>query len=347
MANRCFDSPNNLFTAQDYTRQQKQKSIFSAILNNQTIFDTANPVKLNNKQYNDNVSLLTATSSESSSESSSWYCVNAAKSYDVLNDYLNGLQLLQPQQPTTVKYESWAGNLYSVDYVKHNVTSVVSNTMADWSDVVTDPSYSLFYEDCFFEFDQLNRPESWLKVVDISFNETIYYKQATNTFVPPCVTEATSDPSAPFLFFYYQRENDWAILLGPFQPTGILPYTPNIQYTNNQSQLMSSIGGRITLNIFYTQDYVSNTFVSFQLLIEDQIINLTSVPTAELNSLGPPDTNILYNFDFDTLNVTMPATNGNIQIQISLENNNNNTFLVAGNLSGPEYYDDVKLVYFE
>jgi len=174
MANKCFDSYAPILSSTDFTLQQKQKNIYATVFNDSTLKGTCNPTKLNHSTYNNTISLIGGTQ-----------CLNSAQSYDILSDYNAGQVLLQPPV-VPVKYDSWAGSLYSVNYSEHNVDSVVYATDASWNNVVTDPSYALFYDKCDFYYDEINRPESWMHVVDISFNATDFYKQATNTFVPPC-----------------------------------------------------------------------------------------------------------------------------------------------------------------
>jgi hypothetical protein len=175
MANKCFESYAPIMSGTDYTLQQKQKNIYGTVLNNATLYATANPVKQNHKTYNNTISLIGGT-----------FCLSAAQSYDVLNNYTAGQGLLEPSV-IPIKYDSWAGALYAADYAAYGVDSVIYTSGSSWDTVVTDPSYSLFYDDCFSGFDAENRPEPWLGVVtSTSFSTTDFYKQATNTFVPAC-----------------------------------------------------------------------------------------------------------------------------------------------------------------
>jgi hypothetical protein len=176
MANKCFESYTPVQTSTDYTLQQKQKNIYGSVFNNASLYATANPVKQNQKTYNNSISLIGGT-----------FCLSAAQSYDVLTNYTAGQQLLQPTE-LPIKYESWAGSLYAADYKASGIDGVVYTPDDSWDNVVTDPSYSLFYDECFSGFDAENRPEHWLGVVNTdSFSTTDFYLQATNTFVPPCI----------------------------------------------------------------------------------------------------------------------------------------------------------------
>ena len=136
MANKCFDSYAPIISSTDYTLQQKQKNIYATVLNDSTLNGTCNPVKHDTYTYNNNISLLGGT-----------HCLSSAKSYDVLSDYNAGQLLLQPPV-VPVKYESWAGTLFSVDYTAHGVNSVVYATDPSWNNAITDPSYALFYDKC-------------------------------------------------------------------------------------------------------------------------------------------------------------------------------------------------------
>lgn len=176
-ANKCFDSYTPVLSSTDYTLQQKQKNIYATVFNDSTLLGTGNPVKKNKSTYNNSISLMGGSE-----------CLSAAQSYDLLSNYTAGQELLQPTA-VPVKYASWAGSLYSVNYAEHGVDSVVYATDPSWNNAVTDPSYVLFYDQCFANYDELNRPETWLHVVDVSFNSTDFYKQATNTFVPPCIPD--------------------------------------------------------------------------------------------------------------------------------------------------------------
>ncbi len=171
MANtRCFDSYNAKLSASDLSREKKQKTIYNEIQKNVQQFNTGNPVKNNGNQYNKN------TRVNSSCDISSGY-VEFANSYSLLNSVKQGAALVYPVQVSTPKYESWCGNLYSVDYLQHGVSNVVD---ASDDNIVIDPSYVLFYDNCEAIFYNSNKPEQWTTVVDLSFQSTYFAMEANN-----------------------------------------------------------------------------------------------------------------------------------------------------------------------
>ena len=171
MANtRCFDSYNESLSASDLSREKKQKTIYNEIRKNVQQFNTGNPVKKDGSKYNNN------TSVNRTCDISSGY-VETAKNYELLADVKNGAALVYPVQVSTPKYESWSGNLYSVDYVKYGVTNVVD---ASANNIVIDASYILFYDNCEAIYYNLNKPEKWTTVVDLSFQTTYFAMEANN-----------------------------------------------------------------------------------------------------------------------------------------------------------------------
>jgi hypothetical protein len=127
-------------------------------------------VKNNGAKYNKN------TSVNSSCDISGGY-VETAQNYELLADVKNGAALVYPVQVSTPKYESWCGNLYSVDYLNHGVRNVVE---ASFNNIVIDPSYILFYDNCESIYYNLNKPEKWTTVVDLSFQNTYFAMEANN-----------------------------------------------------------------------------------------------------------------------------------------------------------------------
>jgi hypothetical protein len=176
MANtRCFDSYNAKLSASDLSREKKQTTIYNEIQKNVQQFNTSNPVKKNGNQYNKN------TLVNSSCDISSGY-VETALNYELLASVKQGAALVYPVQVSTPKYESWCGNLYSVDYLQHGVTNVVE---ASANNIVIDPSYVLFYDNCEAIYYNSNKPEQWTTVVDLSFQNTYFAIEANNLNVCP------------------------------------------------------------------------------------------------------------------------------------------------------------------
>ena len=171
MANiRCFDSYNAKLSASDLSSEKRQKTIFNEIQKNVQVFNTGNPVKKNGVKYNKN------TSVNRSCDISGGY-VETAQNYELLADVKNGAALVYPVQVSTPTYESWCGNLYSVEYLKYGVRNVVE---ASFNNIVIDPSYILFYDNCEAIYYNLNKPEKWTTVVDLSFQNTYFAMEANN-----------------------------------------------------------------------------------------------------------------------------------------------------------------------
>ena len=129
-------------------------------------------------------------------------CLAFAKSYELLLDVTKGKYYTAPVKDSNwVSNEAWSAGLYSVDYSRNQVNTVVDTSYnagnrnriifpmtqtADIADiswnglypgVIVDPSYNIFYNQC---KDQNN----WRKkLVDMSFNNTnfsIQSKQDSN-----------------------------------------------------------------------------------------------------------------------------------------------------------------------
>lgn len=180
-ADRCFSNPTESNSSSDYTRSTKQKTIFKDVVNQ--VQGQTNFIKNNGVNYNENFGLHNQ-------------CLAFAKSYDLLLDVTKGKYYSNPvEDPNWVSNESWSAGLYSVDYSTNGVNVVVDTSynagnanniifpmtqsaeLADisWNGlypgVRVDPSYNIFYNDC---KDQNYWRE---KLVDMSFNNTNYYKQ--------------------------------------------------------------------------------------------------------------------------------------------------------------------------
>ena len=181
-ADRCFSSPNESESSSDYTRTTKQKTIFNDVI--KQVQGQTNFIKSNGVNYNENFGLHNN-------------CLAFAKSYDLLLDVTKGRYLCSPvEDPNWVSNEAWSAGLYSVDYSANNVNVVVDTSYnagngnriifpmtqsADVADiswnglypgVIVDPSYNIFYNQC-------NDQNNWRKkLVDMSFNNTNYYKQS-------------------------------------------------------------------------------------------------------------------------------------------------------------------------
>ena len=172
-SNRCFDSYNAKLSASERSVKKRTVAIYNEILKNVEQYDTANPVKQNGYTYNRN-SIVNQTC-----DISSGY-VDVAVNYAIRADIKQGASTVYPVQVSTPKYESWCGNLYSVDYVKHGVGHAVLS-ISDVSGYIhtIDPSNVLFYSECDLMYENINRPEQWTTVVDLSFQATYFAQSAT------------------------------------------------------------------------------------------------------------------------------------------------------------------------
>jgi hypothetical protein len=170
--NRCFKSFNTTLDSSDQSRNNRSVAIYNDIRQNVVSLQTGNPIKTNGFTYNAN-SIVNPTCDISGGH------VEVASSYEVKSEIKQGAELLYPPHISTPKYENWCGNLYSVDYAQHGVTSIVK-TDASFSNIVIDPSYVLFYNECELNYENTNKPEQWLQVVDLSFQNTFFAKQAND-----------------------------------------------------------------------------------------------------------------------------------------------------------------------
>jgi len=164
--NQCFDGPIPVLSAKQYSDNQRRVTIYGNVAANYFTTGTANPKKQNQYTYNNNISLRGK-------------CLEAARSYELLQDYVAGDAIANPVLVSTPKYESWSGNLYTVDY-KANGINVPVQADASWNDVVVDPSYQIFYNQCEFNYPNENRPAEWTAIVDLSFQTTYYAQRANN-----------------------------------------------------------------------------------------------------------------------------------------------------------------------
>ena len=151
MANfRCFDSPANILNAQERSLALKRCTIQSCIQQDVQMFGTANPKKkINNKGYNFNLVFRPTK------------CLTNARSYDLKSSYETPVP---PLNVTTSILESWRGNdiiiAYQPDVQPYGDKDL---TTLNWAEKgVVDASQNLFYDPCFENYPNINRPESWL-----------------------------------------------------------------------------------------------------------------------------------------------------------------------------------------
>ena len=171
MAQRCFDSFNTVLSASECSSKKRNTAIYTEIQKNVQRLNTANPIKTNGFYYNKN-SVVNPTCDISNG------LVAVTKSYELKADIKDGGNLIYPEHVSTPKYESWCGNLYSANYVKYGIGNVVQTDLS--LNNVIDPSNLLFYDKCFFIYNE-NRPESWIRIVDLSFQSTYFSRDANNT----------------------------------------------------------------------------------------------------------------------------------------------------------------------
>ena len=175
--NRCFNSFNNILSASERSKEKRQQTVYTEFKKNKEQINDANPLKTNGNRYNKNYLV------NYNCDISSGY-VTQVNSYVIQQDLRQGAELSYPTTVSTPKYQSWCGNLYSVDYNKYGVTNVVQND-ASFNNIVIDPSSQLFYDPCLISYDATNKPEIWTKVVDLSFQAT-YYSRAANNQIKTC-----------------------------------------------------------------------------------------------------------------------------------------------------------------
>jgi hypothetical protein len=181
-AEKCFSNSNDSNKSScDYTKKIKQKTIYNNIV--KQVQSQTNFIKSNGVNYNQNFGLHNN-------------CLAFAKSYDLLLDVTKGKYYSQPTvDPAWTSNEAWSAGLYSVNYSANGVNAVVDTSynagnanqdifpmtqpaeLADisWNGlypgVRIDPSYNIFYNEC-------ENQNYWRdKLVDMSFDNTNYYKQ--------------------------------------------------------------------------------------------------------------------------------------------------------------------------
>jgi hypothetical protein len=191
--NRCFNTSNNTIqTASDYSTALKQKTLYSNVAQNMSLVGNANPTKNNGFLYNNNFGVVSLSTNMMAG------CLINSQSYDLLLNVTKGQSLYNADNGLSTNNqintnESWAGNLFSMNYSAKNVKVVVDTSynagntneiiypqpIADltfnnsYPGVIVDPSYLLFYNPC------LNEGKTpWLPLVDVSFNNTNYYQTA-------------------------------------------------------------------------------------------------------------------------------------------------------------------------
>ena len=194
-SNRCFDTfiPNT--SASDYVNIARQKTLFNDVNYNINHFSTANPKKMNGSTYNNNF-LVRETNNVSGIQG----CLVSAKDYKLLLDITKGESIIVNQNisclPNTGDnkmdapvFDSWSGNLYSVNYLENGVDNILGYDVNNHIYYV-DPLNYLFYDGCAFNVDFNNAydanpltditgyPPEWFNVVDISFKNTNYYIEA-------------------------------------------------------------------------------------------------------------------------------------------------------------------------
>ena len=201
-ANRCFGSSNKSnSTSSDYTIANKQKTIFTGIVNQ--VNSPTKFVKSNGQSYNKNFGINNCNE------------LTSSKSYDLLLDVTKGRRIANPLLPTsngatigTSSNEAWSGNLYSINYNNKGINNVVDtsynagndNTIifpmtqtaidadSSWNGlypgVMIDPTYQLFYDACSLRNNNGNGNVWRNNLVDMSlsnidFTQNNYYKQHT------------------------------------------------------------------------------------------------------------------------------------------------------------------------
>ena len=199
--NRCFTTSNKTIqNASDYSTSIKQQTIFKDVAQNMIQSNTANPQKKDGNYYNNNFGVIPMTNTNTNG------CLVNAKNYELLLDVTKGQSLYNTNNEINTantylhKNDAWTGNLFSVNYSEKGVNVVVDTSYnagntneiifpqsitahdADLSfnnsypGVIVDPSYDIFYNSCLTSFNDGKNP--WLRLVDVSFNSTSYYKTA-------------------------------------------------------------------------------------------------------------------------------------------------------------------------
>lgn len=195
-SNRCFDTFTPNTSASDYVNTTRQKTLFNDVNNNVNRFSTANPKKTNGSTYNNNFSVRNTNNVVGIQG-----CLSSAKDYKLLLDITKGESIISNQNVSCVPntgdnkmiapvFDSWSGNLYSVNYLKNGVDDSILE-YDETNDIYrVDPFNYLFYDGCAFNVDFNNAydanpltdvigyPPEWFNVVDINFKNTNYYIEA-------------------------------------------------------------------------------------------------------------------------------------------------------------------------
>jgi hypothetical protein len=200
-SNRCFTTSNKTIqNASDYSTSIKQQTIYKDVAQNMSSSQSGNPKKNDGNYYNNNFGVI------SSSNTNTNGCLVNAKNYELLLDVTKGQSLynanngINQESEYVHENDAWAGNLFSVNYNEKGVNVVVDTSYnggnankviypqpitasaADLSantsypGVIVDPSYMIFYEPCLSSFN--DNKNSWMHLVDVSFNTTNYYQTA-------------------------------------------------------------------------------------------------------------------------------------------------------------------------
>ena len=157
---RTFNSSKPILSASERSADKRKIAIYNELKKNLIEYNSANPVKTNGFTYNRNT--IDRAGCDISNGS-----IDFANSYEILSAMKEGAGLsICPPLVAPINYESWSGNFYSVDYVAHGVDNVFTAD-ASLNKIVIDPSHVLFYDSCNLNYSNINRPEPWIKTVDI------------------------------------------------------------------------------------------------------------------------------------------------------------------------------------
>jgi hypothetical protein len=238
--NRCFDSYAPILSAREQSDNKRNVTIYNDIHKNIQQLHTANPVKSDGYTYNDN-SIVNPSCTNTTGY------VDVAKSYEIMANIKQGALSVNPSQMITPKYESWCGNLYSVNYKQYHVNNVVQ-TDTSFSNIVVDPSNLLFYSECDLNYENTNKPEQWTATVNFNSQSTYftYYSLHSNkincgiiTLDDLVPTFADKDPLDPMTY----RLNKDLIILNNIQLNILVTKT---QAANGYHKTLYSNGFNIT-----------------------------------------------------------------------------------------------------
>ena len=238
--NRCFDSYAPILSAREQSGNKRNVTIYNDIHKNIQQLHTANPVKIDGYTYNDN-SIVNPSCTNTTGY------VDVAKSYEIIANIKQGALSVNPSKMITPKYESWCGNLYSVNYKQYHVNNVVQ-TDTSFSNIVVDPSNLLFYSECDLNYENTNKPEQWTATVNFNSQSTYftYYSLHSNkincgiiTLDDLVPTFADKDPLDPTTY----RLNRDLIILNNIQLNILVTKT---QAANGHHQTLYSNGFNIT-----------------------------------------------------------------------------------------------------